>query len=140
MNIWNWQNNMLFRGMSEGEFRACLDALSARVRRYEKGTVILRAGDRTERMGIVLSGGVTVETNDAWGNRTILSHVGAGGFFAETFAYLDDLVLRVDVAASEDSEAMNATRALNASASRMMRTGMANPEGSEIFHEGAPIT
>lgn len=100
----NFQKNMLFRGMSEGEFRACLDALSARVLRYEKGTVILRAGDRTERMGIVLSGGVTVETNDAWGNRTILSHVGAGGFFAETFAYLDDSMLLVDVAASEDSE------------------------------------
>ena len=106
MNVRDWQNNMLFRGMSEGEFRACLDALSARIRRYEKGTVILRAGDRTERMGIVLSGGVTVETNDAWGNRTILSHVGAGGFFAETFAYLDDSVLLVDVAASEDSEVL----------------------------------
>jgi hypothetical protein len=38
-----------------------------------------------------------------WGNRTILSHVGPGQFFAETYAFLHEEPLLVDVAANEDS-------------------------------------
>lgn len=98
------QDNMLFKGLSEEELRDCLHALSGRICRFEKDAVILRAGDPAEHMGLVLSGSVTVESNDAWGNRTILSHVGPGGFFAETFAFLHDSVLLVDVTANEDCE------------------------------------
>lgn len=48
--------------------------------------------------------GVTVESNDLWGNRTILSLVGEGGFFAETYALLKNEVMLVDAVASEDNE------------------------------------
>ena len=50
----------------------------------------------------MLDGSVTVESNDIWGNRTILSHVGKGQFFAETYALLEDEVLLVDVRANEN--------------------------------------
>ena len=53
-------------------------------------------------MGLVLSGSVTVESNDLWGNCTILSHIGRGGYFAETYALLPDEVMLVDVRANED--------------------------------------
>lgn len=56
----------------------------------------------TDRMGLVLSGSVTIESNDLWGNCTILSHVGQGQFFAETYALLNGEVLLVDVMANED--------------------------------------
>ena len=52
---------------------------------------------------LVLSGSVTIESNDAWGNRTILSHVGRGQFFAETYALFKDEPLLVDVRANEKS-------------------------------------
>ncbi len=100
------RDKLLFRGMDEGEIGDCLRALSARTKTYQKDALILRAGEKAERMGIVLRGSVTVETNDVWGNRTILSHVGAGGFFAETYAYLTDAVMPVDVAASADCEVL----------------------------------
>lgn len=92
----------IFRGMTDDEVGCALEALRAEERRCPKGAVILRAGETTERMGLVLSGSVTVETNDLWGNRTILSHVGAGGSFAETYALLRDEVLLVDAVANED--------------------------------------
>ena len=37
-----------------------------------------------------------------WGNRTILSNVGEGGFFAETYALLENEPLLVDVRANEN--------------------------------------
>ena len=93
---------MLFRGLEEDEIEAACRALQAEQKRFEKGEVILPAGQTTERMGLVLSGSVTVESNDLWGNRTILSHVGPGQFFAETYAFLEDEPMPVDVVANED--------------------------------------
>ena len=53
-------------------------------------------------MGIVLSGSVTIESNDSWGNCIILNHIGQNGFFAETYALLENEVMLVDVRANED--------------------------------------
>ena len=92
----------LLCGLDEGERKLCLAALDAREKGYPKGSLLLRAGDTTEQMGLVLSGSVTVEMNDAWGNRTVLSHVGPGQVFAETYALLPQNVLPVDVSANAD--------------------------------------
>ena len=75
---------MLFKGLSEKDVSAALEYLQAEEKNYRKGTGILHAGTLTDRMGLVLKGSVTIENNDMWGNRTILSHVGKGQFFAET--------------------------------------------------------
>ena len=106
MEITPLLDNLLFRRMNEDEIRDCLRALSARTRLYKKDALILHAGEKADRMGIVLQGSITVETNDIWGNCTILSHVGAGGFFAETYAYLADAVMLVDVVANSDCEVL----------------------------------
>jgi CRP-like cAMP-binding protein len=93
---------MLFRGMTEPEITKALQVLEAHEKSYEKGETLLTAGTITERMGLVLEGSVTIESNDAWGNRTIISHVGKGQVFAETYALLEDELMLVDVTASED--------------------------------------
>lgn len=95
------QRSVLFRGMTEAEIASCLKELSAEERVYEKGAMLLHAGETTNRMGLVLSGSVTIESNDIWGNRTILSHVGAGQLFAETYSLLHGEPLLVDVSANE---------------------------------------
>lgn len=97
------RDNMLFQGMTGAELAACVAALSARERQYPRGSLILRAGETTDCMGIVLDGSVTIENNDAWGGCTVLSHVGRGGFFAETYALLREEAMLVDVRANEDS-------------------------------------
>ncbi len=95
---------VLFRDMGEDELKECLHALQATTKTFKKGSLILRAGDLTDRMGLVVSGSVTIESNDLWGNCTILSHVGKGQFFAETYALLHEEVMLVDVRANEDAE------------------------------------
>lgn len=104
MNTALISKTILFRGMDENEIKECLYSLQAADRKYRKGSIILHAGDLTERMGLVLSGSVTIESNDLWGNCTILSHVGKGQFFAETYALLHEEVMLVDVRANEDTE------------------------------------
>ncbi len=101
MDISRLQNTMLFREMSEEDITSALTMLHAEERKYKKGHILLHAGDMTDRMGLVLEGSVTIESNDVWGNRTILSHVGQGQFFAETYAFLADEPLLVDVVANE---------------------------------------
>lgn len=96
------KDNVLFKGLTDGEMTECLKALKAAEKAYKKDSLILHAGDVTKRMGLVLNGSVTVESNDIWGNCTILSHVGKGQFFAETYALLPDEVMLVDVRANED--------------------------------------
>ncbi|MBQ1334073.1 MAG: cyclic nucleotide-binding domain-containing protein [Clostridia bacterium] len=74
---------VLFRGMTADETKEALSALFAREKTYKKGELIMRAGSVTNNMGIVLSGSVSIESVDAWGGCTILSHVPERGFFAE---------------------------------------------------------
>ena len=97
------QQVALFRGMDEAELAAALSALSAKEKTYEKDETILYAGNVSEHMGLVLEGSVTIESNDIWGNRTILSHIEKGGTFAETYALLEDEPMLVDVIANEKS-------------------------------------
>ena len=96
------QQSMLFRGMTELEITKALQVLEAHEKSFQKGETLLIAGTITERMGLVLEGSVTIESNDAWGNRMIISHVGQGQVFAETYALLENEPMLVDVTASED--------------------------------------
>ena len=102
MDAQQLQKTMLFRGLTDSEIAEALQALEAHEKRYEKGEILLTAGSVTERMGLVLEGNVTIESNDAWGNRTIISHVGCGQVFAETYALLENEPMLVDVTASEN--------------------------------------
>ena len=104
MDTQHLQKTMLFRGMTDSEIAKALQVLEAHEKCYKKGETLLIAGTNTERMGLVLQGSVTIESNDAWGNRTIISHVGNGQVFAETYALLENEPMLVDVTASEDCQ------------------------------------
>lgn len=102
MNTDKISKTMLFKWMDPDEIDKALTKLASIEKKYKKGSRILSAGKMTERMGLVLEGSVTIESNDIWGNRTILSHIGEGQFFAETYSLLPDEPLLVDVNANED--------------------------------------
>lgn len=91
----------LFQGTSPQEIEAMLACLGSDVRRYEKGQIIYRAGDVVHALGVVLSGSVLIETDDVWGNTTVLDCAGPGHIFAETYACLPDEPLMVYVKAAE---------------------------------------
>ena len=102
MDISFLHKSAIFKNMNDAEISAALNKLQTVEKKYKKDDVIMSAGAITETMGFVINGSVTIESNDIWGNRTILSHVGEGGYFAETYALLDNEVMLVDVCANEN--------------------------------------
>ncbi len=96
------KDTVIFQGMSEKEIEDALEGLNAVTKKYRKGSIILHAGSATKSMGLVMEGSVTIENNDVWGNKTILSHVEKNEFFAETYGLLADEPMLVDVVANEN--------------------------------------
>ena len=87
----------IFFGISEEETEKMLHCLEVRPETYQKDEYILRAGDRVEAFGVVITGKVMIIQEDFWGNRNILAAVGAGHCFAETFACSPGAVLNLSV-------------------------------------------
>ena len=106
MNFSMLSKSVLFRGIEPGELEEMLRCLQAHVRAYKKGERILRAGQPVAEMGLVLTGGVTIESDDVWGNRTVIDHVGPGQSFAEAYACAPGEPLMVEVVAAESCEAL----------------------------------
>jgi len=100
------QNNRLFLDMNALEINTALYVLNARYQTFEKGEIILHAGGQTDCVCLVISGSVTIENNDMWGNRTILNIVDSDDFFAETYAILKDEIMMVDAVANEQCAIM----------------------------------
>ena len=89
----------LFSGVSHDSLSAMLGCLSPRKLQLKKGETILAAGQTTDSFGIVLEGSVLIMQEDYWGNRNILSALGPGELFAETFAATPDAPLNVSAVA-----------------------------------------
>lgn len=106
MNKQELAKSAVFRGMSDDEINAALKALSATKRKFSREEMILMAGDSTDKMGLVLEGSVRIESNDIWGNRTILSIVEPGHVFAETYALVKEEPLLVDAVANQDCKVL----------------------------------
>ncbi len=103
----------LFRGLSEEDLTTLSAAGLLRRKAFEKHTVIFRAGDQVQEIGVVLRGTVHIENLDLWGTKSILSSISAGQAFAETYAFCGD-ALMVDAVAAEDCEVLFLhTRALS---------------------------
>lgn len=83
-----------------------LACLGAEERRFGKGEMIYRTGDVVTALGMVLTGRVLIESNDLWGNATVLDSVAPGRIFAETYACALGEPLMVDVVAAEPAEVL----------------------------------
>ena len=91
-----------FNGMRDEEILSILHCVQASTTTRPRGSYILRAGDTTEVMGLVLSGSVLILQEDLWGHRNILSKCTAGDFFGEPYAATSGTVLNVNVVAEDD--------------------------------------
>ena len=99
-------NTMLFRGTTPDEVQAMLGCLQAEQKTFQKGEMIYRMGDAVPAMGLVLSGSVSIENDDFWGNKSILDTASAGQVFAETYACVPSEPMMVSVVASEKTEVL----------------------------------
>lgn len=99
-------NTTLFRGLREEEIRRMLACLGAVERSFQKDEVLLRAGEPTASMGLVLRGSVNIVVNYYWGGSNIFGHIGPGELFAETYAVIPGKELLVDAVAAEPVEVL----------------------------------
>lgn len=71
----------MFAGMTEDEIERVIECTGALVCKYDSGEFISKPGAKFKRVGIVLSGSVTVAWLDGDGNKFILDVVEEGGMF-----------------------------------------------------------
>ena len=95
----------LFRGVPAEELPALLARASARTCAFQKGELLLRRGDVTRRLGLVLEGTVHIIREDFWGNRSIVGLAGPGEVFAESYALAGE-PLEVSVLAAAPGAAL----------------------------------
>ena len=100
------QKSPLFASMEPQQITSVLHCVGAVVREAGAGEYILRAGDRTQAMGLLLSGSAFAVQDDLWGQRNIMGKILPPGTFAEPFAATPGAVLNVSVVASVPSKVM----------------------------------
>lgn len=96
----------LFQGMEEEQIFQMMKYFDARVVHFRKNETVLREGDKTRCMGIVLAGQAKVVRVDFWGNRSIVTHIEQGELFGESFVWAGVERMPVDVVASEETEVL----------------------------------
>lgn len=104
MNCEFLAKTILFEGASPQEVQAMLNCLQGEVKKYKKGEIIYHMGERIHAMGLVLSGSVSVEHDDVWGNKSVLDKVGVGQVFAETYACVPEEPLMLNIVSTEPTE------------------------------------
>lgn len=75
------------------------------IKNYEKGGMVFRHGDAINKIGIVLSGCLVIESGDFFGNKTILNRIPSGEIFGEAYAICGE-PLMINVSAMEKSAVM----------------------------------
>ena len=96
----------LFDGINDENMQRMLTCLGAKAESFDKKQTVFFEGSVAQNIGIVLSGSVQIVLVDYYGNRSILSEVGAGDMVAEAFACAETKSLPVSVIANEPCEVM----------------------------------
>ncbi len=96
----------LFRGIPPQDIEAMLGCLKATTKTYKRGETIYSEGETITAMGMVLSGSVSIENDDIWGNKSILDKVGPGQVFAENYACVPGEPLMISAVATEPTEVL----------------------------------
>ena len=76
----------LFSGLNEQEVLQSLSGMEAVWRQFEKDQLLITAGDKVERIGLLLQGTVEISRPDIMGNQFILTQLTAPSLFAEVLA------------------------------------------------------
>ena len=97
--IQTMKKSALFNTMTDDEIQSVLLCLDFKEKTYLKDEMILNVGGKTEDIGFILKGNVHVISDDFWGNRNLLSSLGEGEVFAESFACAPGSKLTVSVMA-----------------------------------------
>ena len=94
----------MFRDISWPDILEILDVYDAHKKHFRKKQAILRMGEYTDYMGIIMKGSVIVERNDYWGRKTILMKKNENDDILVSFAQLENAPCTVDIVAAEPTD------------------------------------
>ncbi len=97
------KNSVLFEGTEEHEIISMLKCLQGKEKKYDKGEYVLRAGEMSASVSILLKGRLLIQNDDYWGNRSIVNSIGPGEIFGEAYAVPSSKTVLNDVVAQEQS-------------------------------------
>ena len=101
------KDSPLFKGINEDGFAAMLQCVGAHVKTYQKGERIWLAGDPADTVGLILSGGVQILREDAFGRQNLMAELGEGALYGEVFACAGLASSPVTVAATMPSQVLH---------------------------------
>ena len=93
----------IFSGISEKDIESMLNCLNASFREFKKGEYIFRQGEYIDHFCILVSGSVHIQSDDYWGNRSIISEVSVAEMFGESYSVHGSSAVMIDAVATSDS-------------------------------------
>lgn len=97
------RHTKLFAGVGMEDVSSMLHCLQTRMRHCSKGEYLFRQGEHLDCIAVLVEGGLHVQRDDYWGNRTILAQLSVGEMFGEAYVSPDSGPLLNDVVAVQDS-------------------------------------
>ncbi len=97
------KKTQIFSGISEQEISAMFSCLEARPSKYKKGEYIFHQGEQINSIAVIVEGKVTLQQDDFWGNRSIISIISTGGMIGEAYSLPESGAVPHDAVAAEDS-------------------------------------
>lgn len=97
------QQTALFRGVDADSIAGMLDCLQAQTRTYKKGEAVFRQGEQLSQIAVVLEGKLHIQSDDYWGNHTIIADLAPGDLFGEAYIAPASGPMLADVVCVSDS-------------------------------------
>lgn len=97
------KKTQIFQGLNDDEIQSMLFCLNARLRHYKKGEYVLKQGEFSSDIVVLVEGTLHIQKDDYWGNRSILGHITPGEMFGEAYTAPQSGALLNDVVALESS-------------------------------------
>ncbi len=92
----------LFNGINDKDILSALSCIGAYTRSYNKGEFVFESGQKIDSIAVLLEGSLYIQSDDYWGNRSILRHISAGEIFGEAYAFSSGIGMLNDVVAMEN--------------------------------------
>lgn len=96
----------IFEGIEESELGTMLDCIGGYTRSFSKNEYIIMETDSVHQVGLVLEGNIHMIKEDYWGNRSLITYMGKGEVFGESFSLRKDNISSVSFLASQPSEVL----------------------------------
>lgn len=100
------KQSAIFDGIGIGCLSSLFTCLGTKRRRLAKGEALIRAGERADKLGVLLSGALSVSTYDLEGHRAIVKRISPAEIVAAAQSLSGAGTMSVDVEADEDSDVL----------------------------------